>query len=325
MLLYLGNSDNESIIKILKKRKLIIKNISGEINFKNFAFHDTKSLDHYDLVLLNLESLLDSEDEMIETFKAFKLLYKPRLIVFTENPSKKFLYRIAKEANLYDIVFPFEDENIEDTLLKCLDNKISYREQIRRYIKKINLDYDIPYKDTKILVGGISSTFNTTKVALNLATFLNEIGTKISYIEASSNSYLKKILNHYKVEALKQEDISFFYNAEIPLNFDFNIIDIGLLEGKSLGIFNSLDFGEVKIICSSTKQFEIDKLISMLEKNNEAIAILIYSSKKEKNIAKRRLKNKSQVYFIDNSITFFDNSNSSIYKKILNKFIVPIS
>lgn len=293
MLLYLGNSDNENITKLLNDRKLIIKNIPGEINFKKFVIHDMKNLDHYNLILVNLESLLDSEDEIIETITAFKVLYKPRLIVFTEKPSKRLLYRIGKEANLYDIIIPFEDDNIESSLRKSLDDKVNYREQIRKHINKINLKYCFPYKDIKILIGGIGSTFNTTKISLNLATFLNEIGAKTSYTEvADSGGYLRKTLNHYKINNLKHQGISFFYKGDIPLNYDFNVIDMGRLDEKNLKVFNSKDFGEVKIICNSSKEFEIRELVSILEENNQAKAIISYSSNKEKKIARRILKKK---------------------------------
>lgn len=320
MLLYLGSNADNDVLDFLTKRKMIVKKLLGEFSLKKFVIHEMKNLDHYSYVVVDLDALNDSEDEIIEAVIAFKMLYSPRLIILARDISMLLLYRIVNEAEFFDIVINKEDNFMEDFIM-CFEDSEEYGKSIRTYVKKINLKYSFPYENVKILVGGIGSSFNTTKTAINIATFLSEIGAKVSFTEYNTG-YLQKISKYYGFEDNSYRDISFFFNGNIPLNYNFNVIDIGILKEKNLKIFNTEDFAEIKVVCCSVKQDEIDYLIEFLNNFSLDVNILLnYNTEKEKKAAKKILNNK-RIYFFNKSSGLFDAKNASIYKEIIGPFIV---
>ena len=322
MLLYLGSNADNDVLDFLTKRKMIVKKLLGEFSLKKFVIHEMKNLDHYSYVVVDLDALNDSEDEIIEAIIAFNMLYNPRLIILAKEISNLFLYRIINEANIYDIVINKEDEDFIETFRMCLEESEQYRSNVRSYVKKINLKYSFPNEDVKILVGGIGSNFNTTKTAINIATFLSEIGAKVSFTEYNIG-YLQKISKYYGFEDNSYKDIEFFFNGDVPVSFNFNVIDIGLLKEKNLKIFSDKDFADIRIVCCSAKQAEINKLIEFLDSYNFEVNIFLnYNTEKEKRLVRKILSNREKIYFTDNSSGLFDAKNASIYKEIIGPFIV---
>lgn len=300
---------------------MIVKKLLGEFSLKKFVIHEMKNLDHYSYVVVDLDALNDSEDEIIEAVIAFNMLYNPRLIILAKEISNLFLYRIINEANIYDIVINKEDKDFIETFRMCLEEGEQYRSNVRSYVKKINLKYSFPNEDVKILVGGIGSNFNTTKTAINIATFLSEIGAKVSFTEYNTG-YLQKISKYYGFEDNSYKDISFFFNGDIPLNYNFNVIDIGILKEKNLKIFNTEDFAEIKVVCCSVKQDEIDYLIEFLNNFSLDVNILLnYNTEKEKRLARKIFNNRERLYFT-NSSGLFDTTNYSIFKEIISPYII---
>lgn len=320
MLLYLGSNADNDVLDFLTKRKMIVKKLLGEFSLKKFVIHEMKNLDHYSYVVVDLDALNDSEDEIIEAVIAFKMLYSPRLIILARDISMLLLYRIVNEAEFFDIVINKEDNFMEDFIM-CFEDSEEYGKSIRTYVKKINLKYSFPYENVKILVGGIGSSFNTTKTAVNISTFLSEIGAKVSFTEYNIG-YLQKISKYYGFEDNSYKDIEFFFNGDVPVSFNFNVIDIGLLKEKNLKIFSDKDFADIRIVCCSAKQAEINKLIEFLDSYNFEVNIFLnYNTEKEKKAAKKILNNK-RIYFFNKSSGLFDAKNASIYKEIIGPFIV---
>lgn len=323
MLLYLASDENKDVLDFLIDRRIIMKKLVGEVYFKKFVIHDMKNLDHYSYVVVDLEALNDSEDEIIEAIIAFKMIYNPRIIILAKEINNLFLSRIVNEANIYDVITSSDMDEIRASMEMCLDQEEKFRDDIRKHIKRLNLKYSFTKKNVKILVAGVKSVFGTTKTAINLATFLAEIGATVSYTEVNGSGYLKKISNYYEFKDSQYRDIVFFDNGDVPIDFNFNIIDIGLLKEKSLKNFKSEEIAEVRILCGATKESELNDLMKVLDDEGPKIDVILnYASEKERNFARKSLKNKSNIYFNDDSIALFDTKNSQIYREILSKYII---
>lgn len=323
MLLYISDNENHSFFDFLLDRRIIIKKLLGEMDFKKFVIHDMKNLDHYSHVLVDLEAVNNSEDEIIEAITAFKMIYNPRLIIFSKDIDKLFLSRIANEGDIYDIIIGKDLQEIKTKMEKCLDKEKEFRDDIRKYIKKLNLKYSFKKDNIKIFVAGVKSILGTTKTSINLATFLGEIGASVSYTEVSKSGYLRRIASHYEFKNSSYKDIVFFENGDIPLNFNFNIINIGILKKENIKIFNSNDIADVRILCSSSKQSELEDLVNILNLTPEDLNIILkFNTNKEKRIGRKLLKDKSKLYFIDDDVKLFDSKNSNVFKEILSKYII---
>lgn len=323
MLLYLTSNENKDIFDFLTNKGIIIKKIMGDLDFKKFVIHDMKNLDHYSNVVVDLEAINDNEDNLIEAIIAFKMIFNPKLILLAKKIDNLILSRIVREADIYDIIIGKDIQDINDKMAICLDQEDKFRDEVRKYVNRLNLKYSFPKKDVKVLVAGIKSVFGATKTAINLATFLAEIGASVSYTEVNGSGYLKRIANHYEFKDSNCKDIIFFDNGDVPLDYNFNIIDIGLLKEKNLKTFKSDEIAEVRILCGSAKAGETEDLLKLLDDENANVDVILnYTCDKEKNVAKRLLRNRSSLYFGDDSVALFDTKNSQIFREILSKYII---
>lgn len=217
MLLYLASDENKDIFDFLIDRRIIMKKLVGEVYFKKFVIHDMKNLDHYSHVVVDLEALNDSEDEIIEAIIAFKMIYNPRIIILAKEINNLFLSRIVNEADIYDVITANNRDEIRSLMEICLDQEEKFRDEVRKYIKRLNLKYSFTKKNVKILVAGVKSIFGATKTAINLATFLADIGATISYTEVNGSGYLKKISSYYEFKDGHYRDITFFDDGDVRL------------------------------------------------------------------------------------------------------------
>ncbi|MBU5676825.1 hypothetical protein KQI88_10380 [Alkaliphilus sp. MSJ-5] len=325
MLLFLTSNENIGILDFLQdKKNMIIKKLSGEFYLKKFIIHDMKSLDHYSYVVVDLDCLKDSDDDVIEAMEAFRTIYNPRLIIIAKNIENALLSRIVNEAKVYNVITSTDIEKIQEDIRMCLDYEEKFNEQVIKYVKRLNLKYSFTNDNTKIFVAGVKSKFSATKTAINLATFLADIGAKVSYTEANESGYLSRIASYYGFKDSSYKYVEYYYNGNIPLDCNFNIIDIGLLKEKKLKAFNSSDVADIKILCGAAKQSEFEDLANILRGAGEDLnVILSSSSEKEKNSIRKLLKSqKNKIYFTDDSIELFDMKNSNIFMQLLNQYIV---
>ena len=282
-----------------------------------------KNLNHYSYVVVDLNAVLDEENDLIESLIAFKVMYAPRLIILGLNAStsNKLLNDITIKAEIYDLIISTDNSEIENDINMCLFDEKLYIERIKRYINKLNLRYTFTKDNIKIFISGVKSKFSVTKNAINLATFLSEdIKARVS-ITGSTDNYLSKIADYYKFDN-NYKNVEYYYDGSIPLNCNFNVIDVGILKKEKFEAINSL--ADIKIICSSSKESESDELIDLLNSlENEYNILLSFSSDKEKNRMKKLLKNfKHKIFFIDDFSELFDTRHGFIYRKIIDKYII---
>ena len=107
MILWITSPENLNLLDFLTEEKQIpIKKFSGEFQLKNLIINDIKNLDVYSHIAIDLSAIGDQDEDIIETIKAFQMMYSSSLIFYAEDVSKRnnLLNRIIEETSSYNIV-----------------------------------------------------------------------------------------------------------------------------------------------------------------------------------------------------------------------------
>jgi hypothetical protein len=320
MILYLTSRKNNDLLDFLDEKGILIKKLEGDINFKNFVVNDVKNIDHYSYVIVDLEALQDSENDLIDSLIAFKKMYMPKLVLIAHSATKLLKNRIVKEADEYNLILSSQYPNMKEEIEMCLFDEDNFKEKTYKYIKQLNLRYSFTQNSIKIFLIGLKSKFSVTKNAINLATYLAEdIGASVSL--TGNSSYLNKVAAYYNFNE-KYKDVEYFYNGSIPLEYDFNIVDLGILKKEQLDVIKEV--ADSIVICGSCNQSEHSELINLINHfDGEKDILLSYSSDKEKNAIKKLLKGqRDRLFFIDDKTGLFDTKDAYIFRQMVDKYLV---
>ncbi|WP_129721383.1 hypothetical protein [Xylanivirga thermophila] len=336
MLLYLTSNENLGLFDFLTDENgMLVKKLSGEFLLKKFVVHDMRNLSHFSYIAIDLEAIKDSEDDIIEAIKAFKTMYDSRIIIFAEKTDRALLDRIIDETETYNIVTAQTVEKIKKEILVCVSPLGMTKDYL---IKSMNLDLDIVIEDylkysfmgdsIKIMVAGSMPRVGTTTTAINMACYLSSIGAKVSYTEANDSGHLSQIHSCFfsnipiNDNYFTYSNVDYFFNSSIPvgMEYNFNIIDIGILKEKNVKLFG---IGDLKLLCGGTKPYEINELKATLQliDYDKNFNIILPEALTD---IKKGIPIKERVYSSKISADLFNSDiNSKIWRTILSEYIVP--
>lgn len=334
MLLYISSNQNIGIFDFLIKEKgFIIKKLSGEFNLNKFVIHDMRNLSHYRYVAIDLNAIKDTEKEIIEALRAFKVMYDSRIIIFAEERIKEEdLIKDLVNEKIYNIITATTVSEIKEEILKCVSEEgMTYEDYFTR--DNDNLlggasQYIFKQKDIKIAVAGVSRRVGTTTTAFNLTNYLNSIGAKVSYTEANDNKHLKDIAEYYEFISKGENNfiykgVEYYSNKQFPNDYNFNVFDLGNLNGSVLPIFKACN---MRILCSGSKPYEIPDYKKTLGSISELSISTIFSFCPEigRTNLKKSVENQNiKAYFADYLPSLFDGEvNEKIFKDILQEYII---
>lgn len=276
MLLYLTSNENIGLFDFLMEESdMLMKKLSGEFSFKRFVINDMRSLDYFSYVVIDLEAIKEDDDGIVEAINAFKAIYDSKIIIFAEKASRILLDRIIDETETYNIITANTIERIKEEMRICISPQGMRKEYL---MKALNFNTDIidfptfsfMEKDIKVVIAGSMSRVGTTTTAINLASYLSNIGAKVSYTEVNQSNHLKAIYSFFFSNIPIADGcfsggmVDYFFDSRVPLNYNFNIIDIGVLDEKNKVIFKEI--GDVQVLCGGIKPYEIDSLRDCMEK-----------------------------------------------------------
>ncbi|MCF6461536.1 hypothetical protein [Clostridium sp. Cult3] len=192
----------------------------------------------------------------------------PTIIIFAEKTDISLLNRIIEETETFNIITAETIEKIKEEIRICIGPQgmdKNYLLKSMNIAMDINLEEVLPYsfvgENIKVIIAGAINRVGTTTVSMNMASYLSSIGAKVSYTEANVNNHLEKIHYYFfynipiKDNYFSQDGVDYFFNSNIPAdNYNFNIIDIGVLDQRNLKAF---EIGNIKILCSGTKPYEL--------------------------------------------------------------------
>lgn len=335
MLLYLTSTENIGLFDFLTKEKgILVKKLSGEFSLNRFVVHDMRNLSHFSYVAIDLEAIKDGVDGIIEAITAFKALYDSRIIIFAETTSITLINRIIEETETYNIITAKSIENIKEEINICTSLQGMNKEYLMKSINKstdISMNNKPQYcflgDNIKIIVAGAMNRVGTTTIAMNMASYLSSIGAKVSYTEANTSNHLEKIHACFfanipiKNNYFTQSGVDYFFNSNIPAeNYNFNIIDIGVLSQKNKKVF---EIGQVKILCSGIKPYELPhlkKVGDIIDKENTSIVL---NEGEYRHLIKTLEIDKEKIYSSKFSSNLFNKYiNKDIWKSILSDYLL---
>ena len=335
MLLYLTSTENVGLFDFLTEELgMLVKKLSGEFSLNRFVVHDMRNLSHFSYIAIDLEAIKDDIDEIIEAIIAFKTLYDSRIIIFAEKADISLINKIIEETETYNIITAKNIEKIKEEIRICVSPQGMSKEYL---LKSMNTSMDINIEqipqysfigeNIKIIVSGAMNRVGTTTIAMNMASYLASIGGKVSYTEANGNNHLEKIHSYFfsnipiSNNYFSQDGVDYFFNSNIPAdNYNFNIIDIGVLNQRNLKAFG---IGEVKILCSGIKPYELPQLKDALNIINKEDIFIVLNEGEIQSIKKFLSINVDRVYSCKYTSDLFNkNINTEIWKSILSAYIV---
>ncbi|MBC2579376.1 hypothetical protein [Clostridium sp. DJ247] len=335
MLLYISSNENIGIFDFLMNEKgFIIKKLSGEFYLNKFVIHDMRNLSHYSYVAIDLKALKDTNKEIIEALRAFKVMYDSRIIVFAEGKEKEeSLIKDLIDEKIYNIITATNIAEIKEQILKCIsDEGMTYEEHFTRDSNTSDgiSQHIFKHKDIKIAVAGVSRKVGTTTTAFNLNNYLYELGAKVSYTEANCNNHLKNIADYYEFikddgESFKYKGVEYYPDKQFPNEYNFNVFDIGVLNAATISIFKTC---EVRILCSTAKPYELEGLkeaLNIKEGINTCTLLSFVPEAARTNLKKLIESENNEVFFSGYSPSLFDGKvNEKIFKEILKDYIIEI-
>lgn len=329
MLLWLTRNENLGLFDFLIDEKgMVIKKLSGEFLIKNFIIYDMKNLDLYSYLAIDVSALKDPIEDIIDGIKAFKAMYDSTLIFFAENGNNELLNRIINETNCYNIITSSDIEKIQEEIRMCVSSQGMSRDYILKTINKDILGFIPKYsfagENIKIMVAGAMNRIGTTTNAINMANFLANAGAKVSYTEGNGSNHLSSIHSHFFFNNLITNNyftdgkVDYYLNGNIPINnYNFNIIDIGVLTARNLKL---TEIGDINILCAGSKPYELpylNEVLRMVKEMDKFNIILPVESKVD--VEKIDEFKDLNINFVRYSPLLFDKSiNADVWEVILS-------
>lgn len=277
IILYLTSNINLGLFDFLEKENSIpMKKLVGQFSLERFTKFDIRSLSYNNYLIIDISAIEENMDKIIENLIAINTLYDMRIILLADEVDPDDLKRLVDKTKIYNIITETTVEKIKKEMLLCISPNGMTREYINA---KISSDYGFDFevdtytfeKQVKIALVGSMERIGTTTTSINIASYLESIGGKVSYTEANNSNHLKDIHNIFFKDNIVKENhftangIDYFFNFNIPsTNYDFNIIDLGVLTDANINIFNAIE--GVKILCGGVKPYEIPSLSDSIER-----------------------------------------------------------
>lgn len=335
MLLYLTSAENVGLFDFLTEELgMLVKKLSGEFSLNKFVVHDMRNLSHFSYIAIDLEAIKDNLDETIESLIAFKALYDSRIIIFAERAQMDLLNRIIEETEIYNIITAKDIKKIKEEIKISISPQGMTKDYL---LKSMNSSMDIEIESSpqysfiggniKIVIAGAMNRVGTTTKALNMASYLARIGAKVSYTEANENNHLEKIHSYFfpnipiNNNCFSREGVDYFLYSNLPGdNYNFNIIDIGIINQRNKKIFG---IGEVKVLCSGIKPYEIPQLNSSLNMLENKDIFIILNDEETQRIKKSLPIDDDKIHSSKYASDLFNTDiNNEIWRSILSDYVV---
>lgn len=334
MLLYISSNENINIFDFLiNDHGMVIKKLSGTFSLKQFVINDMRSLNHYAYVAIDMKALKDSEEEIIESVKAFKKMFSSRVIFYIEDiENNEGLIQSLIEQGIYNIISADTVDELNKEIQKVISDIGMSKRELQLKLSRVRginnayiPEYSFGEKSISIAITGANHKVGTTTMAMNMCNYLSSIGATVCYVEANTNGHIKELPSAYKGMAVKENLIIYngvkylSLNAQSNDKYHFVIYDMGVIKPKIINVIkNKCD---VRVLCATAKPYEIgdyEKAINLLD---DANIYTIFSFVQD--IAKSKLKNKyGDIFFSEYSPNLFGSEkNKDIWERILDKYI----
>lgn len=292
MILYISHYEHDKKIEqaIIDSNKRILNSfVTDKMDLQGFVKKEFEQLQVVQKMIIDLEALENSEEDILQAISNFRMLYNAELIIISTQlqAGDKLLHDIFS-LGIYNIIT--EEETLIKELIDCLTIGKKYSDSIKYKMdesqsktesskkvetitkEKVIIKSRIEKIVNKELIGfaGTQSRIGTTHNAITCARFLQNKGFKVALIENVTNTRcfneikdvyaediqlsLESYFTLYQIDFFPEFDLE---NLHLVLNSSYNfiIIDFGIF-GDSIAI----EFSRcaVPIIVAGWKAWELD-------------------------------------------------------------------
>lgn len=291
IVLFISNTREDLIDNVINKNFLMVEKIKSN-NLNNFVINNGKSLSHATHLIIDLSSLNDNENEMVNSINTLNNLYtEMRVIIIadSERVPKELLIRLF-DKGIYNIITTFSNEELErcisvgktcDEVKEFLverpdlssEDKRKEFENLKKYQKEELYDSEekeekkieviLPNKDFRkykpyisVAVCGSESHVGTTHNALLITKFLHDIGFKVCYLEANEVQKIFYLKSFYTQNSNFNERKNLLQCFGIDIYSGFNISDV-MSQNYDFYVFDLGALTETKLVSFLTKDVRI--------------------------------------------------------------------
>ena len=281
MIIYISELRPDLLDEVCGKLFMIVTKIQ-QPHLKKLLIGSAADFSHATRLVIDLSSMKDTGDEIIEAVAAFKAMYpSARVVVIAdrEPPDSPLFARLFK-LEVYDIVTNLDG----DSLKKCLTVGIT-KDEVAHQVEKppalapceavsgdpslmrekitANKDFKKHKQFVTVAVCATEPHMGATHQALLMAKFISGAGFKACYLEANERRNILYLARAYPVNAnerkhlLQFEGVDMYFDFKLPEvvgNYDFLIFDFG-----RFGEFEPVSFltKDIKIIVGGAKAWEM--------------------------------------------------------------------
>lgn len=288
IVIFIYNIRENLIDQVVDKNYLMIQKINTN-NLTNFVVSSIKSLNHASHFVIDMTSLNDNNDEIVNSVNKLNTLYSEKKIVIIADDEKisKDLLRRIYNLGVYNIITNATYEELEYCILKGRTaeeskeflierpNLLSEKNEVKtldkqqnnqsEYFEKVEekIEVILPNKDFRkykpyitVAICGAESHVGATHNALLITKFLNKIGFKTCYLEANEVQKIFFLKSMYPQNSNFNERKSLMQCFGIDIYSGFNISKV-MEENYDFYVFDLGVLVESKLTSFLTKDIKI--------------------------------------------------------------------
>lgn len=361
MVIYIASYNNsqfiqESITEV--NRTILYEKVTSDFCIQDFIKQQLEKLQATKTLIIDLTSLKDSEEDLLDALNGFRLI-NDNLQIIIVAPYKRSGDKLLGEIfnmGIYDIV-AFEDEEqeaVKKKVQECLKERRKYKDSI---IYKTDVSEEGKEKDKKVikekviiktetsvskaLIGviGVQQRIGVTHNCIVSANYLRKQGYSVAILEDSQNQnkIMNRIMEIEDVDVNTQENFFTYQKVDYYPNYDtsesykiqakgynFIFIDFGMYyPGMNLIELNRC----VKaIVLLGSKPWEIgeaNNLFMSVDTNllENYSYIFNFTAKDNEKFLRESMGSLKNVYFADYTPDPFNNQKSETIEKVFAEYV----
>ncbi|MDF2923926.1 MAG: hypothetical protein K0R57_2840 [Paenibacillaceae bacterium] len=292
---------------------------------------------HVRYVAIDRETILESDEKMVQALQSFQTMYEIRVIVIAEGlPESSPFLRQLVQTDILNIVAAEEIKTMQEEIRECFSEQ-----GMQRFIPAASVELQeekpqpVPSDEEKqyhfnctnvtIAIAGFDRRVGVTTTAFNLVCWINAHGGTACYLEANPSHHLAHIIHLFQAEktgnAYVMENCDFYMTKEIKREYNFIVVDCGALGDKNLQeAFVNVN---IRVLCGSAMPYELPVFYRAIERCKDlsvwALGLFVPAD------MQLYLKNSIQhnIQFSEVSHNLFDwKANDRVCKNSLKDYIV---
>lgn len=328
-LLFLCTPNSSTEFNFLNDHDINVETRGSNFFYLNkFMISEARSLFHINFLVIELDAIKDSHNEIIKCFNSIPLIYDFRVIFYSRKLLEfdSELFNLMIENKIYNMVYGEKTEDIREMMLKAVSEEgLSYDDHIKTDAEEGKVIYDYSNaNNVRIAVTSLHNGAGCTSIAFQLANFIVRSSGRAAYSEVNESGHLSVIAEYYRLEQIKEglfrhKDVDYYLDSGYSDGYNFTIFDFGYFDNYKDVIEVFKDFDIVLFVCGS-KPYEV-KNLSKLDFQKEFSENVLFNFCPDKLYLKDYEKENRDVHFLKYAPSLFnEGDNSEIYLSVLEKY-----